>query len=248
MAAAQSARFSAPSDDIANWMAERWRDIANLGPEAEDAGRRLWALATRSGQDISAPNPSDVYALGAKFLNGGTANSAAASQKQPDPSQSAAPGASDDPTDDDDWSDYPWHSGNAPSPPAFGQGGLLQLAAAPGKGFWDYWSVPGCANCHGHTPDTLPPYGGLSPLPPNVIPRSGNSGGGGPSQNPEKYPQCETQESNDRGICAQQPTAKAQAVCMETAIKRRIWCDNNHGEIGSPDLFTARRKSGRPWP
>jgi hypothetical protein len=41
MAAAEPARFSAPSDDIANWMAERWRDIANLEPEAEDAGRRL---------------------------------------------------------------------------------------------------------------------------------------------------------------------------------------------------------------
>jgi len=149
MAAAQPARFSAPSDDIANWMAERWRDIANLGPEAEDAGRRLWALATRSGQDISTPNPSDVYALGAQFLNGGTANSAAALQQQPDPSQSAAPDTSDNPTDDDDWSDYPWLGGDATSPPAFGQGGLLQLAAAPGKGFWDYWSVPGCANCHG---------------------------------------------------------------------------------------------------
>ena len=52
MAAAQPARFSAPSDDIANWMAERWRDIANLRPEAEDAGRRLWALTLQSGSGL----------------------------------------------------------------------------------------------------------------------------------------------------------------------------------------------------
>jgi hypothetical protein len=36
MAAAQPARFGASGDDIADWMAQRWRDIANLGPEAED--------------------------------------------------------------------------------------------------------------------------------------------------------------------------------------------------------------------
>ena len=56
------------------------------------------------------------------------------------------------------------------------------------------------------------------------------------------------EEPNDRGICAQQPTEQAQAVCMESAVRRRIYCDNNHGEIGSPDLFTARRKTGRRWP
>jgi hypothetical protein len=245
MAAPQPARFSAPGDDIANWMAQRWQDIANLGPEAEDAGRRLWAQATRSGQNLSAPNPSDVYALGAQFLNG-AASSPADSQQQADPSQAATSDTGNSPTDGDDWSDYSWPDDDATSPSAFGQGGLLQLAAAPTRGFWDYWGVPGCANCHGYTPDTLPPYGGQSPFPPSVLPRSGGSGGGG-SQPQEKYPQCEAQERNDRGICAQQPTPQAQAVCMESAVRRRIWCEKNDGEIGSPDLFTARRKSGRPW-
>jgi hypothetical protein len=248
MAAAQPARFNAPSDDIANWMAQRWRDIANLGPEAEDAGRSLWAQASRSGQDISAPNPSDVYALGAQFLNSGAVNSTAAPQQQSDPPPSDAPGARDNPTNDNDWSDYSWPGDGAVSPPAFVQGGLLQLTAAPGKGFWDYWGVPGCANCHGYTPDTLPPYGGQSSFPPNVIPRSGNSGGGGTPQTPEKYPQCEMQFRNDSGICAQQPTPNAQAVCMESAVQRQIWCEKHDGEIGQPSLFTAKRKSGRRWP
>ena len=31
MAAAQPAQSGAPGDDIADWMAQRWRDIANLG-------------------------------------------------------------------------------------------------------------------------------------------------------------------------------------------------------------------------
>jgi hypothetical protein len=244
MAAPQPARFSAPGDDTANWMAQRWQDIANLGPGAEDAGRRLWAQATRSGQNLSAPNPSDVYALGAQFLNGGAADSSANSQQQGDPSQAITPDAGNDPTGEDNW--YPWLGGGATPPPAFGQVGQLQLAA-PSRSIWDYWSIPGCANCHGYTPDTLPPYGRQSPFPPSVLPRSGSSGGGGP-QPQEKYPQCEGQERNDRGICAQQPTSQAQAVCMESAVRRRIWCDSNQGEIGSPPLFMARRKSGRRWP
>lgn len=246
MAAAQPARFSAPGDDIADWMAQRWRDIANLGPEAEDAGRRLWAQATRSSQNLSAPNPSDEYALGAQYLSGGAASTRSASQQQGAPSQSPPPNSVDYTIDDGDWSNYPWPGNDAASSQAFGGGGLLQLASTPGN-FWDY-VTKGCVNCHGrYTPGTTPPVWGQTPLPPNALPRSGSSGGGG-FRPQDSYPQCEQQEQRDRGICAQQPTAKAQAVCMESAVRRRIYCDTNHGEIGSPDLFTARRKSGRPWP
>lgn len=245
MAAAQPARFGAPGDDIADWMAQRWRDIANLGPEAEDAGRRLWAQATRSGQNLSAPNPSDVYALGAQHLSGGTLNRSSPSQQRGVP-QSPATSADDNTADNGDWSDYPWLGNDKGSPQAFGGGGLLQHATAPGS-FWDYFRPQGCANCHGrYTPETMPPVWGQTPLPPNVLPRSGSGGGG--SEPRERYPQCEQQERNDRGICAQQPTEQAQAVCMESAVRRRIYCDNNHGEIGSPPLYTARRNSGRRWP
>lgn len=131
MAAAQPARFGAHGDDIADWMAQRWRDIANLGPEAGDAGRRLWAEATRSGQNLSAANPSDVYALGAQYLSGRTA--ALGAPQQVDPSQSYAPDPSGNSAGGDDWSN------------PLGQGGLFQLAAAPGKGFWDYWAFPAAA-------------------------------------------------------------------------------------------------------
>jgi hypothetical protein len=247
MAAAQPARFGASGDDIADWMAQRWRDVVNLGPEAEDAGRRLWAQATRTGQDLSAPNLSDVYALGAQYLSGGAASADSAPLQQGAPSQSATPNADDNSTDHGDWSDYPWPGNYAASGPAFGQRGLLQLAAAP-AGLGDYLTAKGCVSCHGrYGPGTTPPVWGQNPLPPTVLPRQSSSGGGG-SQPKDDYPQCEQQERNDRGICAQQPTAQAQAVCMESAVRRRIYCDSNHGEIGSPDLFTAYRKSGRRWP
>lgn len=132
---------------------------------------------------------------------------------------------------------------------AAGAQGRAQLSTASPRGSWDYWGVPGCANCHGHTPDTLPPVGGgRSPFPPNVYPRSGDtngSSGAGPGRQDRK--QCEMQEANDRRVCSQQPTADAKAVCNATATDRRVHCDDT-GEIGDPDLFTARRKSGRRWP
>ncbi len=120
-------------------------------------------------------------------------------------------------------------------------------ATAARPGFWDYWGVQGCANCHGYTPSTLPPAGGHFPFPPNVAPRTGNPGGASP-QPRRDFPQCEMQERRDRGICAQQPTEPTKAVCNASATERRVWCDDHDGEIGRPDLFTARRKSGRRWP
>jgi len=101
-----------------------------------------------------------------------------------------------------------------------------------------------CASCH------LPP-----PLPPQLQPlwplfRRGSSEGGRPASEPrrEKYPQCERQERQDRGICAQQPTKPAKAVCNASATERRVWCEENQGTTGSPDLYTARRRDGRRWP
>ena len=55
-------------------MAQRWRDVQNLGGQAEAVGRNLWAQATQAGQNLSAPNPSDIAAIGARFLNGGNAS------------------------------------------------------------------------------------------------------------------------------------------------------------------------------
>lgn len=126
--------------------------------------------------------------------------------------------------------------------------GQVQLAATAPRGFWDYWGFRGCQNCHGYTPETLPPIGGYSPYPPGYSPRSGNPGGSSPQPRKDKHPQCEMQERQDRGICTQQPTERAKAVCNETATERRVWCDSHDGEIGTPRLFTAQRKSGRPWP
>ena len=165
MAAAQPARFGAPGDDIADWMARRWRDIANLGPEAENAGRRLWAQATRSGQDVAAPNPSDVSTLGAQYLRGGTANADSAPQKQDASSQSPTSNAGGNSADSNDWSDYPQPGGYPLSPPSFGRGGLLQLAASPYNEFWDTW----CANCHGPMPGILPPNWGRRSFPRTTV-------------------------------------------------------------------------------
>ena len=61
-------------DDITNWMAQRWRDVQNLGGQAEAVGRNLWAQATQAGQNLSAPNPSDIAAIGSRFLNAGNAS------------------------------------------------------------------------------------------------------------------------------------------------------------------------------
>ena len=125
--------------------------------------------------------------------------------------------------------------------------GTYQLAAVSPR-LWDYISPGGCANCHGYTPGTLPPYPGHSPFPPGYSPRVGGSGQPGSEPRRDKYPQCEMQERQDRGICAQQPTEPAKAECNKSATERRVWCEEHQGEIGSPDLFTARRRDGRRWP
>ena len=93
MAAAQPVQLSAPGDDIADWMAQRWRDVTKLGPEAQAMGRQLWAQATNSGQDVAAPNPSDVRALDARALGQGVQSQPSVSQQQTDLSQTFVPSA-----------------------------------------------------------------------------------------------------------------------------------------------------------
>jgi len=112
------------------------------------------------------------------------------------------------------------------------------------------WSAWNCSTCHAPLP--LPP---LLPLPPQLQPlapllRNIPPSWGGPAPEPrrEKYPQCEMQERQDRGICAQQPTEPAKAVCNASATDRRVWCEEHQGEIGSPILTTAKRRDGRRWP
>lgn len=235
MAAAQPARFGASGDDISDWMTQRWRDIANLGSEAEDAGRRLWAQATRSGQDISAPDPSDVYALGAQFLGGGTTTSS----KQADPSRSTAPDPGDNSTDDGASSDDPSPNDDMPYPLAFGQDGLLQLVAAPGQGFWDkYFTPQGCINCHGrYTPGTTPPVWGQTPLPPDYSQRQGSSGSSSQPEWSDK-PQCNQQYIDDRKICQRAHFS----TCWANSTERLGVC-NRTDKVGTPPSDLAAGSS-----
>jgi hypothetical protein len=224
MAVTQPARFGAPGDDIADWMAQRWRDIANLGPEAENAGRRLWEQATRAGQDLSAPNPSDVYSLGAQYLSGG-----ATSQQQGASSKSPAPNGGNNTIENDDWSDYSWPGNEAASPQASGRGGLLQLAAAPGN-FWDY-VTKGCANCHGrYTPETMPPIWGQAPLTPGYYQRKGTFGSSSEPEWSDK-PQCNQQYIDDRKICQR----AGSSTCWANSTERLGYC-NKTGKVGIPLL------------
>lgn len=90
MADAQPASSPVGDDDVTQWMAQRYRDVQNLGGQAEAVGRTLWAQATRAGQNLLAPNPGDIAAIGARFLNSSnvfneSAGQRAASQFVPTP-------------------------------------------------------------------------------------------------------------------------------------------------------------------
>jgi hypothetical protein len=86
-------------DNIAAWMAQRWRGVSGLGAQAEATGRNLSAQATWAGQNLAAPNPSDILALGARFLNGGggqvgpTSSGSAPSSTTPNPAGAVNPPA-----------------------------------------------------------------------------------------------------------------------------------------------------------
>lgn len=113
-------------------------------------------------------------------------------------------------------------------------------------------TVGDCIDCHGllppisPTPGMLPPYGKF-PIPRGFPLFRDLPGGAPPPPRREERKQCEIQERRDVGICSQQPTEAAKAECYSNIPKRRYHCDQT-GEIGEPDLFTARRKSGRRWP
>lgn len=115
--------------------------------------------------------------------------------------------------------------------------GQYQLAAASPRGFWDYWSPKGCQNCHGYTPETLPPIGGRSPFPPNYSPRTG--GGSGDSARPRDEwsdrPQCNQQFETDRIVCQGAKSPK----CWENQNKRLSHCSAT-GEVGTPALGFGR--------
>jgi hypothetical protein len=113
-------------------------------------------------------------------------------------------------------------------------------------------TVDDCVDCHGRLPSPpqipgmLPPFGKL-PLPGGFPFFRDLPGGAPPPPRRGERKQCEMQERSDRGICSQQPTEPAKAVCNESAFRRRVHCDRT-GEIGEPGLSTARRESGRRWP
>lgn len=113
---------------------------------------------------------------------------------------------------------------------------------------WGYWGVGSCRNCHGYTPETLPPLGGHSPGPPSWLPFSRSGPPRSSLRRPSKdRPECEMQERSDLAICSRQPTEDAKAECYGTVTRRRSQCDLT-GDLGKPPLFTARRRSGRPYP
>lgn len=110
-----------------------------------------------------------------------------------------------------------------------------------------------CATCHGRVPPPrlpplpLPPPFGPFPWPIGPFPSFRDIPGARPERPDRDRKQCEMQEQRDRQICNQQPTDEAKAVCNGTASERRVHC-NSTGEVGEPNLFTARRNDGRRWP
>jgi hypothetical protein len=56
--------MNADPDDIAAWMAQRQQELANRDQNIA-AGQNAWAASTASGDNLTAPNPDDVRALGA---------------------------------------------------------------------------------------------------------------------------------------------------------------------------------------
>jgi hypothetical protein len=69
MAGGWSARRADDLDDIDAWMAQRNADVA-LQPQADAFARNLWNQGTQSGDNLSAPQPSDLTAIGLAALTG----------------------------------------------------------------------------------------------------------------------------------------------------------------------------------
>ena len=70
--------------DVAHWMARRQQEVDNRDANMA-AGQTAWAASTANGDNLQAPNPSDVAALGADTQGqDAAANAAAASRLTPD--------------------------------------------------------------------------------------------------------------------------------------------------------------------
>jgi hypothetical protein len=129
--------------------------------------------------------------------------------------------------------------GNSEGPPSSPRDSIadasprrMQMAAASARGFWDYWSPKGCGNCHGYTPETLPPVGGHTPFPPDRSERRGGSDGSRPPKGEwSDRPQCNQQFEEDRRICR-----KAKSPdCWERSHIRLEHCDRT-GDVSIPPL------------
>jgi hypothetical protein len=186
-----------------------------------DALRR-WYL--RSPADIEEERRRKASRVYDAFFSESTTAPNSEQYPQRDETSSDRTLASGQELDDGRW------RGERAAPPLPSQ---YQLAAASPRGFWDYWSPRGCQNCHGYTPDTLPPIGGHSPFPPSYSPRTG--GGSGDSAPPRDEwsdrPQCNQQFEADRKICQAAKSPK----CGENQKKRLGHC-NITGEVGTPRL------------
>lgn len=104
-----------------------------------------------------------------------------------------------------------------------------------------------CIGCHGHfPPPPLPPPFGTFPFPSGALPFLRDIPGGLPSDpGGSDKKQCEMQYQNDGRICAGQPKPQDVAICRASASKRLAHCNANNGEVGTPDLDTAKRLRGR---
>jgi hypothetical protein len=124
-------------------------------------------------------------------------------------------------------------------PKTEGRAGHYVQLAATSPSFWDYWSPRGCENCHGYTPDTLPPVGGQSPFPFGRSTRDGGRSGEGSSQ-PERRDkkECDLQLDSDSQICGRLPSPGDVAICRGTATERYAYCRRPGGTIGFPRLET----------
>jgi len=80
-------------DDIEGWMAQRSADVG-LRPQADAFARDLWNQATRSGEDLAAPQSSDLTSIGLAALGSGVTPDGASSDLEGlNVSAPAAPGA-----------------------------------------------------------------------------------------------------------------------------------------------------------
>jgi hypothetical protein len=127
-------------------------------------------------------------------------------------------------------------------PPDAGAGDARVQVAMAAPAYWDHWSPRSCANCHGYTPDTLPPIGGQSPFPPHYSPRSGAPGRGGSQPDRGNKKECDLQYESDSQICGRLRVPSDVAVCRSTASERYAHCLKPNGTIGFPRLETNGRR------